>query len=248
MLHLLRETLPLRRTASLLRISVSTAFRWRHRALAALRRQVRPLGGAVSVRVFLVKYSEKGSRVCNGPGSWGYWNNLRRGPHPSGLFQPKAPGGARRRFRLLIDGRPLGVMAAQTEQGYELAVIGQGRITPAYLAKGLAQLVKKGSHVYAPGWTEYTKACETLGLIHHNGWAALDEGAEATPGAPARDANHAPVWCPVPPESWLRTFKGVATRYLAHYLAWYRDIARPGAYPSLATVVASRAALVVARN
>lgn len=242
--HLLAASLPLRRTASRLKISVSTAFRWRHRALAALSRQARPLGGAVSVTMCHVKYSEKGSRVCNGPGSWGYWNILRHGPHADPPARPPGPGGFRRRFRLLIDGRPVGVMAAQNGQRYELCIIGQGRITPEHLARGLTQLVEKGSHVFAFGWPEYRGACETLGLVYHNGYAATSgrspQGTAPPAAAPGYDLDAASVRCPVVPYGWLRTFRGVATCYLAHYLAWFRDIVLPAPCQTLATLLADR--------
>ncbi|MBP2017111.1 transposase-like protein [Symbiobacterium terraclitae] len=244
MVQLLRESLSLRRTASLLKISVSTAFHWRHRALAALTRKARRLGGAVSVSMCLVKYSEKGSRVCNGPGSWGYWNILRHGPHADERVRPPVPGGARRRFRLLIDGRPVGVMAAQSGQTYELAIVGQGRISPEYLAKGLAQLVERGSHVYAFGWPELRGACEILDLTHHNGYAAMANQRQQRAIRPA-DArwphpDATPIRCPVLPDYWLRRFRGVATRYLAHYLAWFRDIVPPAPHWPVAALAAHR--------
>lgn len=163
MVELLAENLSLRQVASRLGISLSTAFRWRHRALAVLAAQPRAqLEGDVSVDVFLVKYSEKGSRICNGPGSWGYWNLLRRGLADGG--SRSCAGGGRNRFRLFIDGRPLNVMVAETDGGYELEILGQGRRTPDMVGQGLSRLVKPGSRVFAFGGNEYRQACEVAGI------------------------------------------------------------------------------------
>ena len=217
MVHLLQTELPLRQTASRLSISLSTAFRWRHRALAYLNRRVcAPLGGDVSVRFFRVKYSEKGSRICNGPGSWGYWNIARRGPEPEWRPRPRMATSGKRRFRLLIEGRPVGVMVAQNEGGCELCILGQGRTTPELFGRGLAQLVKPGSQVFSFGGFrhDFEEACEALGLAHHDGHPSPDR------------VRVAPL-----PGSWLRRFKGVATRYLAHYLAWFRDIVHHAGAP-----------------
>jgi len=241
MVRLLPASLPLRKVASRLKISVSTAFHWRHRALAVLNQKVhQPLSGDVSVCMFRVKYSEKGSRVCNGPGSWGYWNILRRGPEPFDRYTPRAAGGGKRRFRLLIDGRPLAVMAAQTGEGYELCIVGQGKPVPEFVAKGLAQLVEPGSHVYAFELPESEKACEFVGLVHHDGFEAVHEWyqrREAEPTATTRLSGHTSARCPIRspdrPTGWLWRFRGVATRYLAHYLAWFRDIVRVDQFPDL---------------
>lgn len=243
--RLLADDISLRQVASRLSVSVSTAFRWRHRALAYLSGQRRrPLGPRVGVRVVHVKYSEKGSRICNGPGSWGYWNFVRRGPEPAGYVRPRAATGARRRFRLLVDGRPLRVMVAQSEQGMELSILGQGPIAPEVLRDGLSQLVEKDSHVFAFGY-ELKEACESLGLVCHNGFAAAGGTAahRSEPGKalPAGVPEPRPVRCPAPPDGWLRRFKGVATRYLAHYLAWFRDIARFASMPDVAAGAQGRA-------
>ena len=63
MIELLADNLPLRQVASRLGIALSTAFHWRHRALAPLSAQPRgKLSGDVRVETFHVKYSEKGKQ------------------------------------------------------------------------------------------------------------------------------------------------------------------------------------------
>ncbi len=227
MIELLADNLPLRAIASRLNIAVSTAFQWRHRALAVLSAQARRhLSGDVRVETFLVKYSEKGSRVCNGPGSWGYWNYVRRGPEPPGRPRPATARTGKHRFRLLVDGRPLHVMVAESDCGYELTILGQGRRTAEMVGAGLIHMVRPGSRV----WTffsgpEYREACEVLGYEYQCGIEALARRS----GTTSRRPMHLLA-------SWLRRFRGVATKYLSHYLAWFRDIVRIVQYPDGASI------------
>lgn len=246
MIELLAESLPLRRVASRLNISVSTAFRWRHRALTVLSaRDRKPLSGDVRVETFLVKYSEKGSRVCHGPGSWGYWNVVRKGEEPVGRVRSGQSAG-RRRFRLLIDGRPLHVMVAETDTGYEFDILGQGRRNAEMVAAGLARLIRPGSRVFAFGGSEYRRACETLGCEHHDGVAAVSRWFQCLRGAEeggasrgAEEVTTPEVRFPNLPIWWLRRFRGVATKYLGHYLAWFRDIVRIVEFPAGANMASA---------
>ncbi len=305
MIELLAHSLPLRQVASRLGIALSTAFHWRHRALAVLGARPREkLSGDVRVETFHVKYSEKGSRTTNGPGSWGYWNIVRRGIGPGGPTRPGLAPAGRNRFQLLIDGRPVNVMVAETDSGYELGILGQGRRTPELIGPGLSGMVRPGSRVFAFGGKEYEKACAMLGYAHCDGFAAVRKftATEAQPGeawageawagealagvveaeeaqtreAQAGDALHGPelgeaharrtgtgepgagetdagepdagetgaggeasvgpIRFPNLPTWWLRRFRGVATKYLDRYLAWFRDIVRIVEYPDGANI------------
>jgi len=217
MVHLLTDYLSLRRMAARLNVSLSTAFRWRHRALALLARRPRPrLEGRVCVGYFFIRYSEKGSRVCNGPGSWGYFNWLRLGKLD--------PTRTDQRFRLLADGRPSILMVAQNEHGYQLVDLGQGRVTPERLAAGLRELVRPGSAVYAYDRRNFEVACRQGGFQFCDARRALTARFESR-----TDADHYWADLPAVPEyayGWFHQFKGIATRYLEHYIVWYCDIVR----------------------
>ncbi|OTA42114.1 MAG: hypothetical protein A6D92_01490 [Symbiobacterium thermophilum] len=41
-----------------------------------------------------------------------------------------------------------------------------------------------------------------------------------------------PIW-------WLRRFRGVATKYLGHYLTWFRDIVRIVEFPAGANMASA---------
>lgn len=228
MVSLLADQISLRGMAHLLGVQLETAFGWRHRALAMLCLESRePLSGLVNVSHILVPYSEKGSRICNGPGSWGYWDWLRRGDRPvywspDGQVRRSWPCSLQPRFRRLINGRPTCVMVAQADTGYEAAILGQVRVATEVLAGGLESLVRAGTEVYAFGGEVYAAACQAVGLSHMDGRRAVWEHRSADPASAPPQAKY-----PDEPRWWLKQFRGVATRYLPHYLAWYRDIVRP---------------------
>ncbi len=217
MVSLLVGFLPLRQVAARLGVSLSTAFRWRHRALAVLAQKPRTqLEGRVCVGCFYIRYSEKGSRICNGPGSWGYDHWLRKG-----VLDPTRTD---QRFRLLADGRPNVILVAQNEQGYQLFHLGQGRVTADRLATGLKALLRPGSEVYAYQQRHFEAACRQSNLQFRDANRALallyDRKTEAEE-----------YWADLPaaPEyayGWFRQFNGIATRYLEHYMVWYCEVVR----------------------
>jgi len=209
------ETSSLRMTANQLRVHLSTMFRWRHRWLAAKCGEERPaLEGQVAVSMASVPYSEKGSRVCRGTGSWGYWNNYRRGPRPEGLRTPvvkRAP------FRPLIDGRAVSVLVAHNGNSHASLVLGQ-KPGPERVQDGIKALVSPEAQV-VDYWRRGSRsliaeACKRLKLPHRDG-----RQLTANVGTTADRLAGSPEW--LNPNSWLVPFRRVATKYLHHYMAWF---------------------------
>lgn len=202
---------PLRYMAFVLGVHLSTAFRWRHRWLAARHREPKePLDGQVAVATVTVPYSEKGSRTCRGPGSWGYWNTLRHGPRPGAA--PTRPG--RNGFRPLIDGRASTVLVAQTASEHASTVLGQ-RPGVEQFERGMADLVSQNAEVYgfaSHSNIRFVQACEKLNL-------SLRKGQPF--GAPDKTPGGRSLQAPLCPVGWLTQFKGVATKYLHHYMTWF---------------------------
>jgi len=192
--------LPIRQTAAKLGVAVSTAFAWRHLLLAPLAGKPLPLlTGAVQAGEAVVPYSEKGSRRSGGPGSW-------RNGKPS-----DAP------FRRIRDGRPSFVLLAQAPaQPEALELVCQGRPEPEALQRHLSLLLGAGASVCSGGLVAYGEACKALGVKHQDAWhpeakELRQENREAL--FPLRWALH----------GWVeRRFRGVATKYLQHYLRWLR--------------------------
>lgn len=206
------QTLPLRQVASTVGVHLSTAFRWRHRWLEArCQGPQEALEGDVAVCLTVVRYSEKGSRTCRGPGSWGYWDWLRRGPRPEWM-PPQEVG--RGRFRRFIDGRPSCVLLVRSTKAHACAVLGPKRrveIGADFLKPGLEALVAPDARVWGIGQFPYREACERLNLTY----------CDPSAGGEAEKDSSQPVEIPENPVYWLKRFRAVATKYLHHYTAWF---------------------------
>lgn len=212
MVEQMQESRSLRTTSAMLGVHLSTAFRWRHRWLGDLcQRKQAPLTGRVAIVMTAVPYSEKGSRTCRGPGSWGYWNWLLRGPKPG-----ESPF-ARRSFRILVDGRAISVLVARNAASHVSRVLGPRPGVDA-LERGISELVAQEAHVYnlgpRVGHSSIAKACERLKL-------SWEEGLPSDPKIASEcDSIFSAVeW--ESPNTWLIPFRRVATKYLHHYMAWF---------------------------
>lgn len=187
-----------RHTARLLGVDKDTAFRWRHRLLAALdAADTTTLRSGVALQETWFAHSEKGSRTLDRPA------RRRRALHRTEIT-------------------PVWVQVARDAAGR--------------LASGVM-----GSH--RPGPTDL----EAFLLPHLHPHVEL-VSAIGYYGAPARMADHTghshrhvqhhdPTLAPIRAyvlhlHRWIRRFRGVATRYLDHYLAWHRLLAGPGPPPT----------------
>jgi len=222
MIARMNQSCTLRAMAAELGVHLSTAFRWRHRWLADRCRQPQPaLEGQVSVAMVAVPYSEKGSRVCRGPGSWGYWNWLRRGPKPGGEPWPdRNPT----RFRPLIDGRPHWVLLGRSDALHRSLVVGP-KPGVETLGEGLEELVDRDAEVYGFEWvvegapSRLAEACRRVGLSYRDGREVSRNYRDGVSRRSAR--GQVGVAHPESPIGWLMQFRGVATKYLHHYMAWF---------------------------
>lgn len=193
--------MPVRRMAAALRVQATTAFRWRHRLFAAVSPQPQPvLTGTVVVSEAYVPYSEKGSRRPGGPGSLGARS-------AAGVFATTGPG----RFRRFINGQPSFVLLACAGEQQAVVHAGQGRPSPPVLQAALAPLLGSGAQVQAVGLAPYVRACQVLDV----------PCSEAIRSGSLVDGLRRQFY------SWLHPMRGVATRYLLHYVTWFCLRGRP---------------------
>lgn len=188
--------MPVRRMAAAVRVTVATAFRWRHRLMRAVSPQPNPvLTGTVVAGEAYVPYSEKGRRQPGGPGS--------RGARPArAIVAVTGPT----RFRRIRDGKPSFVLLACAGPQQAVVLAGQGRPSPQELQTTLRQLLGPGALVQASGLAPYAQACHLLAM----------PCVEATlSGCQVVDRLRRRFY------SWLRPMHGVATRYLLHYVTWF---------------------------
>lgn len=198
----------IRRMAAAVGVQPSTAFRWRHRLLSSLCRRPQPvLTGLAAASEAYVPYSEKGSRKSHGPGAHGSrLGCLRRTAGPLA-------------FRRFTDGRPSCVLLACTEERQVLVIAGRGQVLPEALQSCLARVLGAGAELWALGLAPYAEACRRSGIPYRD---MSPQGAAGRLQSPCRDVDRL-RWHLY---AWLRQFRGVATRYLQHYLAWFQWVSR----------------------
>jgi rubredoxin len=208
LLQLMQARVPLRETASQLDIHISTAFRWRHAVLGALHHAERPrLTGIVELTQIPVAFSEKGSRRL-------------------------PPDSARER-----GGRVGAYTSAMPRTRVIIALNREGAVRSADAAMSLLQAGAVRQFLEA----ELDPAC-TLFFAGRRlspfGSGARSLGFSYTHVTPTADSFLDPLSDLAAANAyarelrrWLRGFRGVATRYLEHYLAWHRLLYEGSAWP-----------------
>lgn len=137
LLACMQEGLTLAATAARLDIHVSTAFRWRHRFLAALRARQQPVyDGYAEIAEVRFRYSQKGRR--------------RAPDHP-----PGAPGGRARVCALLVRDR---------HRRFFLALQTGPNPHPLEVARALAPVFRRGASLCAPRPLPYAYFCRAAGV------------------------------------------------------------------------------------
>jgi transposase-like protein len=183
----------------------STAFRWRHRLLAPLcSRDTEILRGWIELGSAWFMFSQKGARNLGRPprrpSSRPHWPDIRSG---------------------------VNVLIAADRTGHILTdLVGPAQTTRIEfdgLRRGLADRVL-GRLILVSEVGPYGPASRLATSTH-------GEYHDARPGKEGPDSHLARLDLVRDYRSrlyrWLRPFRGVATRYLPHYLAWHRAIDRP---------------------
>jgi transposase-like protein len=193
----------IRSIAAHLAVSPSTAFRWRHATLGALcRRSTARLAGAAGLKELVLRQSEKGSR------------SLDRPPyHHIGV--PSGPE------RVIV------LFASDISGATAAAVIGRWRTNAEMVVAFLKGRFARGVTVLGDSGTmsPHAAGCVRAGLTYRCG-VRRGPGATSVPGEIAAIRRLVAGF-----RSWMRRFRGVATRYLAHYLRWYRFMVDHGMPP-----------------
>ncbi len=195
-----------RRSARLLHVSPTTAFRWRHALLTAAReRDDVQLGGWVELDWTWFAYSEKGRRRLDRPAKR---RGIRIGRQllTPGTTVAIACDRSNRVVTGLIDedpakdrlrdaGRLARVVAARVRRPGAL-IARTGRFGPA------AVLARRLGLTFHDARGHQSSARRARSIVHVRNALAY------------RNRLHL----------WIRRFRGVATRYLANYLVWHRAV------------------------
>lgn len=209
-----------RRTAARLRVSPATAFRWRHRMLAGVRQADRnPMTGRIEATELGLRHSEKGARClprrARRRGGGGASGNERvivvfaamaavsgGGDVAAGAPAPDDAWSARP-ARPLCSRRTTEGAAAPAADLAEVA--GHRFLTGRMLRQVLLPRLRRPCKLVAPRgpYSAYGSLCKGDRLDY--------ECAPVTRANALRRRY----------QLWTFGFRGVATRYLAHYLSWF---------------------------
>jgi len=197
MTQALQQSLTLEQTAAELDISISTAFRWRHRLLEGfgVNRQKVQLSGIVEIDETLFRVSEKGSRKLN--------RKSRKRGHGTGRGRSK-----NQVYAVIARDR-----TRQTRSFLLRQMSGKSLITE------LASSIAKDSQLCTDAWRSYRTFANKLNLKHIQ--LNMSRGRRVVHGIyHIQNVNsyHSRL------KDWIRGFRGVATKYLPNYLSWFEHI------------------------
>ena len=200
----LAQGLTVKQAAQQLAVAPSTAFRWRHRFLS-LPRQRKPhaLAGVVEIDETYVRRSFKGRPV------------LERPPHQRGGRACMA-GLSREQIPVLV---------ARDRHGSTTDHILPDHGKPP-IVEFLAPLLPADAVVCTDGGSSLGHALRDLKLQHHCVPASAGRHVDGAWHIQNVNAYHSRL------KLWLRRFHGVATRYLANYLGWFRALEAAEAGPA----------------
>ena len=187
-------------------VAYTTAFRWRHRFLAALNLdQPRRLSGIVEADETFILESFKGRR-----------SDLPRAA--------RKRGGKTAKRGLSVEQIP--VMVARDRSGATVDAV-LPRLDTASITMVLGGVISRPAELCCDGGTAITAFARRAGLTLH----VLPAPGTPKPEAPEWHINNVNAYHGRLKE-WLRRFHGVATKNLPNYLSWRRTIEALGAAPT----------------
>jgi transposase-like protein len=190
-------------------VAVSTAFRWRHRFLAAVKTTAEKLRGIVEADETFVLASRKGDRV---------WKRAQEGKSAPGLPDRKArKRGGKAKKRGLSDEQVPVLVAADRSGATVSAVLSS--VTADAIRAVLAPVLDKDALLVTDGCTSYPPCAAALGVSHEVLNQSSGERTRGELHIQTVNNRHSRL------KDFLRPRRGIATRYLDNYLRWFHLIA-----------------------
>ena len=176
-------------------ISVSTAFRWRHRFLKAASDSAVKLGGIVEADETYFLESRKGDR------------NLDR--------EARRRGGKAKKRGLSHEQAP--VLVAADRNGATFSAV-LPAVSATALRNALEPVLKKDTLLVTDGGTSYPPCAAALDISHEVLNLSLGERIRGELHIQTVNSRHGQL------KDFLRRHRGVATKYLGSYLRWFHMI------------------------
>ena len=198
-LDLMLQSCVLRDVSKEIHVSLTTAFRWRHRFTTWLEQDAPGhLEGIIEMDETYFKHSQKGSKVVG------------RSPHKRG--EPALKRG--------LSKAQVCIFTAQDRSKHCIAAIaGVGPVSGPWLTAKVGPLIAEDSVIVSDGLTSYQQLVRKEKLEHV---VVKNKRGQRTQGAyhiQHVNAYHSRL------KQWINGhFHGVATKYLDHYLWWKHEI------------------------
>ena len=199
-LECMAQGLSLRKTAEQLQIHVSTAFFWRHKILLALMREpMDGLTGIVESDELYILESLKGK------------NQVKKlGTRPARKREGKST------LRGISHEQVCILFAMDRKSNAIAQVAGYGRISSTEIDAVIGDYIKGASCLCTDAATNFAAYARTKSLEHYVLNASRGERVRGIYHIQHANAYHSRF------RRWIGRFQGVATKYLNHYLEWFR--------------------------
>jgi len=176
-------------------VAVGTAFRWRHRFLQTFNTATAPLRGIVEADEAFVLDSRKGDRQLNRPARKRGGKATKRG-----LSREQVP-----------------ILVAVDRSGTTLSAV-LPEISAKAIQAVLESAIDKDALLVTDGATVYPRCAADLGLSHEALNQSAGERVRGELHIQTVNNRHQRI------KAFLAPFRGIATKYLPHYLRWFQCI------------------------
>jgi len=193
------EGFPLRKCAEILNdeISYVTLFYWRHKILSSLKQiPIESFQGIVEMDETYFLYSEKGKRGIT-------------------ERKPRKRGG-KAKYRGISNDQICVLVARDRQKMTYSGVLGRGRIRTSKLDEVISDHLSESNVLCTDSWRAFSSYARKKGLDHYR---FKSDGKQRVKGVyHIQNVNnyHSRL------KRWIDRFNEVATKYLQHYLAWFR--------------------------
>ncbi len=203
--HSLSEGETVRRSADRCDLAVSTAFRWRHRFLLAIKTDAAPLCGIVEADETYVLESQKGSRA---------WKQAEQG-HCDAVAperKPRRRGG--KASKPGLSDEQVAILMAADRTGATVSAVLKAVNAEAILTV-LSPVLNKDALLVTDGARVYPLCAKKLGVSHEALNLSLGERVRGDLHSQTVNSRHERL------KTFLRRYPGIATKYLDTYLKWF---------------------------
>jgi len=201
----LSEGETIRQSAERCAVAVSTAFRWRHRFLTAIKTATSPLGGIVEADETYVLESRKGSRA---------WKRAEQKPSEAPTPERKARKRGGKASKRGLSAEQVPVLVATDRSGSTVSAV-----LPSVCATDVKALLepvlRKDALLVTDGNNIYPPCAAALGVSHQALNLSAGERVRGELHIQTVNSRHERL------KTFLRRYRGIATKYLESYLKWF---------------------------